>query len=102
MPDSLWESAVEVAGRLGVSAVSRAAGLSYYGLRSRLSAAETSRVSRPQFVELRVPGFEADAGVACELEVQRPDGARLTLRRPRVADVSAVVSAFLGGRPCSS
>jgi len=83
MPEPLWEAAVAAAREDGVWRVSRALGVNYQSLRSRvegLAGEERGGANGvPGFVELDgvlgVSGREATT-----LELSRPDGSRLTIR----------------------
>jgi hypothetical protein len=72
IPEALWQAAVELAHEHGVSKTSRALGLDYYALASRLRA--RPRPS-PAFVELRWPGVAT--APECRLELEDGTGARL-------------------------
>jgi hypothetical protein len=85
MPEPLWEAAVAAAREHGVWGVSRALGVNYQSLRSRvggLARGERGRASGPAgFVEL--DGAQVLGAAEREvttLDLSRPDGARMTIR----------------------
>jgi hypothetical protein len=103
MPAELWEEAAELAHELGVNRVREAAGLNYESLRRRVPGNEEpgSGGAATEFVEL--PGISppgAPASCACTIEIERPDGARLTIRveHETAFDLGQVVAAFAGNR----
>jgi hypothetical protein len=109
LPDELWEEIVAVAGAAGVSRTSRALGLWYYSVKRRVAAIEgvggTGRAvpalvaaAAPSVRFVEVAGQRFVAGDGCVIEMQRGDGARVTVRQARVEDVAIVVQSFLGVR----
>lgn len=99
MPEALWQMAVELARKHGVSRIAEELGLGYTGLKSRLTTCSET-IER---------GTEATGGDFVELvnlarcgqmrvEVSRPDGCqlRIELGAGLGADVAPVVRAFLG------
>lgn len=96
MPAELWESAVELADEHGVYSVSKAAGLDYGSLRSRLELRDAT--TRDEFAVVRVPASGPDeiAGAEARVEVVEADGSRLSFRLPAGSglDVARVVAAF--------
>jgi len=113
MPGDLWESAVELARRHGVSLVSRELGLDYTALKKRV-VKEVSGPGNPGnpgqdggegfggFVEMDPAGLAGVFGPGgpggAEVEVREPDGTRLLVRLPgrEELDVAVLVGAFLG------
>ena len=81
IPDTLWESAIELAREHGVSKTSRALGLDYYAVKKRVDAGSQRHRDEPAvgptFVEFplqAVPG-----NLACVLEAENEQGVRLRL-----------------------
>ena len=115
MPGDLWEAAVELAQRHGVSMVSRELRLDYTSLKKRVMEVSGPGGLKKEggegwggFVEMDPAGL---AGVfvpvgpvgpgGAEVEVREPDGTRLLVRLPggegrEGLDVVALVGAFRG------
>ena len=78
VPPSLWQLAVRLASRHGVSRTAMALGLDYYSLKSQVAAAgDQPPSSSPGFVELPAPVmvgkqglFELDNGAGATMRVQ--------------------------------
>ena len=106
IPTPLWELAVKLASRHGVSRTSQALRVSYYSLQDRLEArgpasatsATNEQALSPTFVELPV----AAIGTACEcsIEFEKPCGAKLRvqLRGPQLPDLVALGREFWESR----
>lgn len=97
IPERLWRSAVRLARRSGVYAVSRALGLNYDSLRQRLAASDDGGDGggkQPAFVEIQ--GGEGFGGGALTVELSEPSGRRLVIRaRERGSvDLAALLEAF--------
>lgn len=91
----LWSEAVELARKYGACRVSRALGVSYGGLRSRLAEArDVAKVEGSGFVALE--GF-AGWG-SSRVEAHRPDGCslRIEVRAGGGAEAVLLLHAFLG------
>jgi hypothetical protein len=94
VPRELWQLAVELAGRYGVSRVAGVVRVGYYELQKqcRLAAgsADSARKALPEqaprFIEL--PRSEAETG-ECVIELDHVSGHRLRLRIP-VADAALI------------
>lgn len=103
MPEEIWQAAVVLAKRIGVSRAAKDLGLGFYGLRDRVRAeAPGSDQGGPAFVELGAVqelGWAAPAGGA-EIEAFGSDGRRLrlTIAAGHGLDVASVVAAFLATR----
>ncbi len=104
IPQQLWNEALGLVDRYGISQVSRTLRLSYTGLGKRRASMEAGRcrqdrVEETAFVEIDralvepAPGPEA-TGVWMELE--RPDGLRLRIRPTQGIDMLALVDRFMG------
>ena len=99
IPESLWASAVELAGTYGVSRVSSVLRVDYYSLKERLkqqasssTAQETNDIAT--FLELPAP---ARPGVSeCLLELEDADGAkmRIQLKGVETPDLVALSRSF--------
>ena len=97
MPEGLWEAAVTLARRDGAYTVSRELGVNYATLRSRLRRSDAAgEQSRPRFVEINAA--QVFGGTGTVLELERRDGAKLTVRLGggQRVDVAVLTSAFLG------
>ena len=94
IPESLWELAVRLVEKYGVSRTSSALGLDYYSLKKRTAAASDSRSASPAFVEL--PASSLVAGRECVIEMEDGAGAamRLHLKGYEASEVAAVGRSF--------
>jgi hypothetical protein len=97
IPEALWTAMARVAKTYGVSPVSHALGVEYYGLKRRVKEGPSTHVSvpnQPAFVELRTLPPCGEAG--CTVELENRSGARMTLRlNPSSGvDALALVKAF--------
>ena len=96
IPDVLWNMAVELAGRYGVSRTSVALQVGYYELRKhvdrRTPLAQSGGEPAP-FVELPAAPW---ASGECVLEFERPSGAKLRVqvKSPRLPDLVALGRSF--------
>jgi hypothetical protein len=102
IPDSLWASAVKVAGRHGIHRTAKALRVDYYSLKKRVEeeAACSRRLSEggsvPTFVELACP---AQAGCGeCLVELEDAGGAkmRVQLKGIEAPDLVALSRSFWG------
>ena len=115
MPREMWELAIQLAERHGVSRTARATGLNSGWLRKRVAASEAkSPIGTPAFLELpsamvvvaeaRVQEAEPEVAVGYRLEaaatidLSTPDGARMRIRLEagQELDAAGVVAAFFG------
>ena len=112
IPVELWELAVELAERYGVSRTSQALPVGYYALQARVAACgqfsddsksvpavDCSPVTlSPKFVEL--PAATLGAPVECVVEFEKPGGAKLRIhvRSSQLPDLSALGRAFWESR----
>jgi len=107
IPESLWTSAVALAGVYGLCRTARVLRLDYPTLKRRVQAAGRARVSRPEpgvaFVEMAPLAGAAEAvpprsgGVPeCLLEFERASGAKLRVHLKGVAvpDLAALSRSF--------
>ena len=100
IPESLWASAVKVAGRYGISQTSSVLGVDYYSLKERLAQQATappdvSDVSSvPTFVELAAPAQSVPG--ECILELEDAGGAkmRVHLKGFEAPDLAALTQSF--------
>ena len=94
IPEALWSAAVGRARRAGIGPVATALRLNVAALRRRVETAAPTRPVPPippAFVEL---GLIAPAAT-CQLEVEAPDGAKLSIRMTGpVPDLAGVLAAF--------
>lgn len=98
IPEALWAAAVARARRDGVERIADALRLNGDALRRRVAAAAPPPAAlraTPAFVEL---GLAAPAA-QCQVEVEAPDGAKLSLRLTGAPpDLPGLLAAFLGRR----
>ena len=98
IPEALWRAAVGRARREGVEPVAAALRLQVAALRRRVettAAPQHAPPVTPAFVEL---GLVAPAA-SCQLEVDAPDGAKLSIRLTGpLPDLAGLVAAFRRGR----
>ena len=100
IPDTLWTSAVQAAGRYGLHRTTKALRLDYYSLKKRVEDAATDREpdreAAATFLELPTP---VSAGASeCIVELEDSGGAkmRMHLKGGAVPDVTALVRSFWG------
>jgi hypothetical protein len=100
MPEALWQAAARLAEKHGVNRVASPLGLDYYGLKRRLEV-ERERVravvTSPTFVDLRAGAVRSappSAPLASVLELEKPDGEKLTLRFWSPLDAMAIMESF--------
>lgn len=79
IPPVLWAAAAKAAERHGVFRTTRALGLDYNKLKSRMQA--TAAVEPARFVELAPPA----PSVPCRIEVEVPSGTRIKIELPAAA-----------------
>ena len=100
IPDSLWASAVSLAGTYGISRTASVLRVDYYSLKKRVGkeAASSSQVSEEgsmaPFLELAAP---ATAGTCeCVLEIEDVDGTkmRIQLKGVEAPDLAALTRSF--------
>ncbi|MCA1563942.1 MAG: hypothetical protein LC804_28080 [Acidobacteria bacterium] len=106
IPAPLWDLAVELAARHGVSRTSQALRVDYYSLQERVEArglasapsATVAKAMPSTFVELPTAPF----GSACEcsIEFEKPCGAKLRvqLRGPQLLDLAVLGRQFWESR----
>jgi hypothetical protein len=94
IPEALWSAAVGRARRAGVEPVAEALRLNVAALRRRVETAAATKPApplTPAFVEL---GLIAPAAT-CQLEVEAPDGAKLSIRiTGPVPDLAGLLATF--------
>jgi hypothetical protein len=106
IPAALWELAVQLAGRHGVSRTAQALRVGYYSLQERVAArrsapttaATVEQAKSPTFVELPTAAFGA-AG-ECSIEIEKPCGTKLRvqLRGSQLPDLIALGRQFWESR----
>ena len=100
MPSELWDCAVELASRHGVSRMARALGIGFAALQRRVKGVAEVRPSAQipphGFVELG--GFSTPGWSGTEIEIAGRDGSRLAIRisQGTAVDLAGVVTAFRG------
>ncbi len=97
MPKRLWQASVQLARRYGVSRISRVLNVQYRALKNRMEQEpEGSSSPGPTFVEVTLsrPGISGE----CVVEMERPDGGRMTVRRPDHRDLATLCTTFWGWR----
>ena len=92
IPERIWEQAAVLAREHGVSRVAAALRLEYSSLKERVESEEDG-LETPAFVELAPTGPGSGSGVV--VEVERPDGARMTIRMDGSGDVVGLAEVFL-------
>lgn len=99
IPDSMWESAVALARRFGVSRTAMALKLGYYELQKRVvgtsaPVVEATSARTPTFVEL--PSPFAKFADECVVEFQKASGTKMQLRlhAPSSAELVALCRVF--------
>ena len=102
IPESLWQSAAELARALGVGRVARALGVGYHPLKERVQSSREPGHSAEKpvaFIELPVPAPMPRSEWLVELEDGR--GAKMTLRLGPGSgrDVLALAHAFWRRQP---
>ena len=100
IPRPLWDLALRLVNRHGVSRTAAVLGLDYYSLKKRAdSAARELASSRPAFVELPPPVVLTRQ---CQFELDNGSGAtlRIHLVGYDVADVAILARRFWNAEPC--
>jgi hypothetical protein len=94
IPESFWASAVELAGRWGLSRTATALRVGYYCLQERCERASRSEPSAAAtFVEVP-PGSFVGPATECVIEWEKASGARLRIRLPGAPDLAALSRSF--------
>jgi len=104
IPESLWQVAVEMAARYGVSKTALVLRVDYYALKKRLDAQTPPRragrtgASAPPFVELPPSPLAAAGGWV--IEFAKASGAKMRIELPRdqVPDLAALSRSFWESR----
>ena len=100
IPDTLWTSAVQAAGRYGLHRTTKALRLDYYALKKRVEDAasdcEPGREAAATFLEL--PASVSGGASECVVELEDPGGAkmRVHLKGGAIPDVTALARSFWG------
>ena len=107
IPQVLWEQAAALARVLPYSRVAQHVRVSPSDLKKSMAllpdARSAASATPPSFVEVPPAPAWPPATPALEIELERPDGARLRLRCPEsTAPVAGLVRAFLEGACCCS
>jgi hypothetical protein len=101
IPKRLWKQAAALARVLPYSRVAQHVRVSPSDLKKHMAVPHDSRSAAsstpPPFVELPPEPVWPPATQAMEIELERPDGARLRLRCPESSSPTALVRAFLEG-----
>jgi hypothetical protein len=102
IPQELWDQAAALARVMPYSRVAQHVRVSPSDLKKHMATSPTTRpaTSAPltRFVEVPPPPSAPSAAPGMEIEVERPDGARLRLRCPTsTVPVPALVQAFVEG-----
>jgi hypothetical protein len=93
IPSALWAAAANAARRHGVSRTTRALGLDYKKLKSRVQA--LAAVAPARFVELAPPAPPAP----CRIEIEGPSGTRIKIELPAAdgAQLAIALCQSVGG-----
>ena len=100
IPEGVWGEAARAAREYGLNRVSKALGLDYNQLKRRSGggarATEPMKGAGPVFVELE--GVSPEAGLACVVELEKGNGARMRIcaRETVAVDWGKLKEAFLG------
>lgn len=100
IPEPLWQLALELASRHGISRTASALRVGYYELKKRFEHRKTRtstrslRPSESPFVEL--PSISMSIPQECVIEVEKASGAKLRVhfKGPALPDLSALASTF--------
>jgi len=104
IPQQLWDEALGLVDRYGISQVSRTLHLSYTELKKRQKIIEAGQHRQPPsaertFVEIDralVDQAAESADEAVWMELERPDGLRLRIHPTDGVDMLALVDRFMG------
>ena len=102
IPPPLWNEAAALARVQGVHPIARSLGLDYNALKRHvragsIAASAATPVAPPAFVELAlVPSSPPPA--ECTAELERRDGARMSIKLARCEDLLALVESFFRWR----
>ena len=101
IPQRLWKQAAALARVLPYSRVAQHVRVSPSDLKKHMATPHASKpATSPRFVEVPPTPAWPPATQAMEIELERPDGARLRLRCPEsTSSLAAVMRAFLEGAP---
>ena len=99
IPAALWELAVDLASRHGLSRTAQAVGVGYYSLQEHVAARRAAPqivAAKPSLTLIEVPPPPGGGGASCLVEIEHPDGAKLRIQASAGAtlDVAALVRAF--------
>jgi hypothetical protein len=98
IPESLWGSAVKLAGRYGLSWTASSLKLGYDALKERVEAQTTAPVRkkfpRPAFVELAGPPVTARSECLIEFENAAGSRMRIQLKGSNIPDLVALGRSF--------
>lgn len=99
IPTRLWKQAAALARVLPYSRVAQHVRVSPSALKKHMATPRTSKpAASPRFVEVPPLPAGSSATQVMEMELERPDGARLRVRCPEsTSSVTALVRAFLEG-----
>jgi hypothetical protein len=99
IPQRLWQQAAALARVLPYSRVAQHVRVSPSALKKHMATPRASKPApSPRFVEVPPPPACSSATQVMEMELERPDGARLCLRCPEFpSSVTALVQAFVEG-----
>ena len=100
IPDALWISAVQAAGRYGVHRTTQALRLDYYALKKRVADAASDREPDREAVAtfLELPAAVSGGASECIVELEDSGGAKMWLHLEGGAapDVPALARSFWG------
>jgi len=107
IPDPLWDQAVALTSTLSTSRVAKHLRLGVSDLKQQIANRQGQTAapmpSATGFVEVEVPSLPAQhLGLGrLEVELQRPDGARLRIHSPDASlPLAAIIHSFLEARSC--
>ena len=105
IPESLWASAVNLAGTCGIHRTAKALRVDYYGLKKRVeqkgpfSRRLPEDGSVPTFVELALPAETGSGQCILELEDAAGSKMRVELRGFEAPDLAALTRSFREDQP---
>jgi len=101
IPDPLWDQAVALTSTLSASRVAKHLRLGLSDLKQQIAnrQGQTTMPSASGFVEVPPPPAQTQGFGSLEVELQRPDGARLRIHSPDASlPLAAIVNCFLEAR----
>jgi hypothetical protein len=104
IPDDLWQTAISLLRLYPASTIGGVCRLHPAALKKRAAAALTKNssaqprgLSKEAFFQIKTADLQKDFSSPCRLQIERPDGSRLTLFLPTLdsSTISALCAGFL-------